>query len=75
MYFSDMSGENITIFANETHGSEDNGEWVQDIRFALEGVTQGIVGLAGLLGKMIYLFALYFDHKMRTTKKLYFLNC
>ena len=63
-----MSGENITIFANETHGSEDNGEWVQDIRFALEGVTQGIVGLAGLLGKMIYLFALYFDHKMRTTK-------
>ncbi len=29
----------------------DQAIWVQEIRFAIEGVTQGIVGLAGLIGK------------------------
>jgi hypothetical protein len=30
-------------------------QWVQEVRFAIEGVTQGIVGLAGLVGKLLLL--------------------
>ena len=38
---------NVTEF-NQT--TLENGAWVNEIRFAIEGVTQGIVGAAGLLG-------------------------
>ncbi len=30
-------------------------DWVSDVRFAVEGVTQGIVGTIGLVGEILLL--------------------
>lgn len=42
--------DNITA---ATQGPNEEGMWVQSVRFAIEGVTQGIVGILGLLGRKL----------------------
>ena len=36
---------------NTDPSAEDYTEWISDVRFAIEGVTQLIVGIVGLVGK------------------------
>ena len=51
MIYFQAAMANVTEF-NQT--TLENGAWVNEIRFAIEGVTQGIVGAAGLLGMHHY---------------------
>ena len=41
-----IGGEDVESITEQQHQV-----WVTQVRFAIEGVTQGIVGLAGLVGK------------------------
>ena len=52
--FTLINSFNYLLPAVNDNGSEPisaSDNWVQDARFGIEGVTQGFVGLLGLLGK------------------------
>jgi len=51
-------GNNNTLGGNNTHEVH-SASWVIIARFAIEGVTQGIVGLFGLLGNCDLLKTLF----------------
>ena len=42
---------NVTLVNSTAAPEVENVEWITNVRFAIEGVTQGIVGLIGLVGE------------------------
>ena len=49
------SGTNETIEATQNANRMREPEWVVQFRFIAEGITQGIVGIVGIIGKSFFL--------------------